>query len=386
VGFGGGINPYQWQADRVVALIVETAAPVAVERDMVYFDGTGARAPFRSASTEPSFRWFFADGGTDGALDTFYLTYNPTDAPVDATIVYRLADGSIGRQSRRVIEPGARTTIWTNVDDASLGRVEASAEITATAPIVVERAWRFNPPGRTVTQPLATPGSARPSSRWIFPEVDGDARFETAIVVANTAAQTGEVGVSLLYADRSPASLGRIRIPPHGRTSIPVRQLPALAGSRASVEIVSRNGVPVVAERTFAGRDADGSWRVATAGAPAPAHRWVWPRSQAGTSTDLIVTNLSEFDAEVEVYFAKNDSYVFDTPRSTVVRVPARRRLVYPVGVDDPAFPYTPGITRVTSRPTSRGSAEIVAELVSYGEGEFGPRTRASGLLGTAVP
>jgi hypothetical protein len=383
----GGIDTYRYQADRVVALVVETEAPAAVERVMSYVDGSSARgAPFRGASMEPASRWYFADGGTDGTLDTFYLTYNPTAAPVEATIAYRLANGALARQSRRTIEPGTRTTIWTNVDDAALGRVEASAEITATAPIVVERAWRFDPPGRTVTQPLATPGSHRPSTRWVFAEADGDARFDTTIVVANAAPQAAVVDVSLIYGERAPASIGQLRIPPRGRTRIPVRQLPGLAGMRASIEVVSTNGALVVAERTFIGRDADGWWRIATPGAPAPARRWVWPRSQAGSSTDLVVTNLSPFDAQVEVYFAKSDSYVFDNQRTKLVTIPARRRLVYPVGVDDPAYPYTPGITRVTSQPTARGTADIVAELVSYGEGEFGPRTRASGVLGTPVP
>jgi hypothetical protein len=385
--FGGGINSFGWQADRVVALVVETAAPAAVERGMGYIVGGEAEsAPFRSRAVEPAARWYFADGGTDGTLDTFYLTYNPTATPVDATITYRLADGAVARQSRRTIAPGGRTTIWANVDDAPLGRAEASAEITATAPIVVERAWRFDPPGRTVTQPLATAGSDRPSTRWIFPDVDAAAPFDTTVVIANVSPQAAVVDVSLIHADRAPTSIGQLRIPPRGRTSLPVRQIPALTGTRASVEVVSANGALVVAERTFTGRDAAGSWRLAMPGAPGAARRWVWPRSQAGNSTDLVVTNLSPFDARVEVYFAKSDSHFFDNARTKLVTIPARRRVVYPVGVDDPAYPYTPGITRVTSQSTPSGTAEIVAELVSYGVGEFGPRTRAAGVLGTPVP
>lgn len=385
--FGGSIDSYSWQADRVVALIVETVAPAAVERGVGYT--VGARtdsAPFRTRAIEPASRWYFADGGSDGTLDTFYLTYNPTATPVEATITYRLANGAVARQSRRTIEPGTRTTIWTNVDDAPLGRVEASAEITATAPIVVERAWRFDPPGRTVTQPLATPGSDRPSTRWIVPDVDGSTAFDTTVVIANAAPQAAVVEVSLIYGDRPPASIGQVRIPPRGRTSLPVRQLPGLAGTRASVEVVSTNGALVVVERTFTGRDAAGWWRLAAAGAPAPSRRWVWPRSQAGTSTDLVLTNLSRFDAQVEVYFGKSDSYVFDNFVTKLVTIPARRRIVYPIGVDDPAYPYTPGITRVTSQPTARGTAEIVAEMVSYAAGDLGPRTRAGGVLGTPAP
>jgi hypothetical protein len=383
----GGTGALGIEPDRIVAMIVETQGPAAAARGVTYTDGRMApAAPFRSVSMQPSPRWYFADGGTDGTLDTFFLTYNPTAAPVEATITYRLPDGTTARRSRRTIEPESRTTIWTNVDDAALGRVEASVEIEATAPILVERAWRFDPPGRTVTQALANPGSDRPATRWVFPDVDATARFDTTIVIANAAPQAAIVDVSLLYGDRAPASMGQLRIPPRGRVSLPARQLSGLVGTRASVEITSRNGALIVADRTFSGRDAEGAWRLATAGARGPAARWVFPRSMAGSSTELVVTNLSPFDAHVLVYFAKNDSYIFDSPVEKLITVPARRRVVYPVGSGDPAYPYTPGITRVSSQATPRGIADIVVEAISYGEGEFGPRTRASGILGTPVP
>ena len=384
--WGSGPGPGH-QADRVVALVIESTGPAAAERAMAQFEtGQGWLQPYRSLARAPSSRWYFADGGTDGTLDTFYLTYNPTDRPVEATLTYRLPNGQVARQSRRTIEPNTRTTIWVNVDDAPLGRVEASAEIEATAPIVVERAWRFDPLGRTVTQPLASPGTDRPSTRWIFPAVDGDAAFETTIVVANPGTRDAIADVSTLYATRAPLPVGRIRIPAGGRVTIPARQQVGLAGARATLEVTSVNGVALFAERTFSGRDTVGSWRLATVGARATATRWVLPRSTAGTSTDLILTNFSAFDAKVELRFPKTDSYVHDANIAKIVTVPARRRLVYPLGTDDPAFPWTPGTVRVTSQPTGQGVAEIAIEAMSYGEGEFGPRTRASGLVGVPIP
>jgi hypothetical protein len=381
---GGGLPVGTYQADRVVALVLETIAPVVAQRGQ-YYAALPVVSATRSDPRPPSSRWYFADGGTDGTLDTFFLTYNPTGAPVTATITYRLADGTIARQSRHTIEPETRTTIWTNVDDAAMGRVEASAEIDATAPILVERAWRFDPPGRTVTQPTATPGTDTPSTRWIFPAADGDTPFDSRLVVANTARRSAVVDMSLLYADRPAVAAGRVGIPAGGRVSIPLRQLRWLAGTRASIEITSANGTPLVAERTFEGRDDRGSWRVATAGARVPAARWVFPRPDAGTTTDLVVTNLSSFPADVELHFEKADSYIYTSGVSKVITVPARGRFVYPV-LRDPAFPSTPGVTRVTSRQTSRGIADIVVEAMSYDEGELGPHTRACGILGGPMP
>lgn len=167
----GSVGGHWHPADRVVAVIVETSGPAIVQRRLEVEYPLHATA-LRSTGlpmAAPATRWHFADGGTDGTLDTFFLTYNPGSGPVEATITYRTDKGTVARQSTRTIMPGSRTTIWTNVDDAPLGRVGASAEITATAPILVERAWRFDPPGRTVTHAYASPGSDDASSRWIFP-------------------------------------------------------------------------------------------------------------------------------------------------------------------------------------------------------------------------
>jgi hypothetical protein len=381
----GGINPTNYQADRVVAFAVETSQPSAALRGISYTDGMGAwEGPFRAPAMTPAMQWYFADGGTDGTLDTFFLTYNPGAEPVQAVITYRLADGRVARRSARTILPNGRTTIWTNVDDAALGRVEASAEITATAPIVIERAWRFDPPGRTVTQATATPGVDRLSTRWIVADADATAPFETTIVVANPSTRDAVVEIAAIFTDRE-TQAGRLRVPPGGRETIPVRRFAALRGSRGSLEVVSTNDVPIVVERTFVGSDTEGPWRLATAGAPAAAQAWVLPRSAAGVSTELVLANVSSFDAEVQLTFSKNDSYVYPSPVTRTVRVPARRRFVYPLGTEDPAFAWTPATARITSQPTARGTADIVVEAIAYGSSVPGQRTRASGALGIPV-
>jgi len=376
---GGFRNP----ADRVVAVIVETSGPAIVQRRMDLEDPLH-EAALRSTGlpmAAPATRWLFADGGTDGTLDEFFLTYNPGTAPVEATITYRTNDGAVARQSTRTILPGARTTIWTNVDDAPLGRVEAWAEITATAPILVERAWRFDPPGRTVTQAYASPGTDDASSRWIFPEVDGSAAFETSIVVANPSTRDALVDITYLYADREPLRGGQLRIPPHGRQSIPARQVIGLAGKRASVELVSANGVRVTAERRLSGRDDRGTWRHATIGARASATRWAF---SYGSGSELVLANVSPFAAKLQMQFAPafshDDSFTF------TVDVPARGRFVYPLRAYDAQFPSTAGTLRITSQPTAAGTAEIVAEELSHLAVGGVERARTWGVLATPMP
>jgi hypothetical protein len=130
-------------ADRVVAAIIESPIPFTVERVALTPDPTAV--PFGTPAMDaPSSRWIFADGGTDGVMDTFYLAYNPNDAPVEAALTYRLPSGVVARRRTVVLPPGVRTTTWVNADDAPLGRAEAWVEITPPP-----RSWSSGPGGST---------------------------------------------------------------------------------------------------------------------------------------------------------------------------------------------------------------------------------------------
>jgi len=364
-------------ADRVVAVLVESEKPIVIERaatstapryptlDSIAFSTLGVAAP--------ASHWLFADGGTDGVLDTFYLTYNPGPEPAEATFTYRTPAGAIARRRTVTLAPGVRTTTWVNVDDAARGRAEAWVDVTATSPILVERAWRFDPPGRTVTQASASPGTNDASSRWIFPEMDGQAAFDTTIVLANPSDREAVLDVNLLFADRAERQAGQVRVPARGRISVPARAI--LPDGRASVEIVSANGVRVAGERTVSGRDGTGAWRVAAIGAREPGSRWVLPSSTVG---ETIVTNVSPFPARVELHFYT--SYSFGEDSVQTIDVPARGRVITPVA------PLLLDTLRATSLPTDRGTAEIVVEGERYADGDGVARTRSSGALAARVP
>ena len=344
---------------------------MVIERIAVAYDPFETRFGTIGVVT-PSSRWMFADGGTDGELDTFYLAFNPGPDPVEATFTYRTPGGVIARRRTRVLPPGARTTTWVNVDDAPLGRTEAWVDIAATAPILVERAWRFDPPGRTVTQQSAAPGTDDASTRWFFPDVDGAARFDTTIVLANPADREAVLDVNLLFDDAEARAAGQVRVPAGGRIDLLAKAI--LPGSRASVEIVSANGVRVVGERTLAGRDERGPWRVAAIGLRAPGPLWTLP-STFGAG-ELVVTNVSAFPARVELHFYASYSYADDVVK--VVDIPARRRVVLPAGSLD--------TVRVTSQPTEGGTADIVVEAERYTDVGGVVRARLSGVAGLRVP
>jgi hypothetical protein len=366
-------------ADRVVAAIIESSVPQIVERlAVVPGDVQAWTVPAVIGMTgveAPSTLWHFADGGTDGVLDTFYLFYNPGSKPVDVTMVYRRDDGRVLLRRVRRLEGGRRTTVWVNADDPALGRVPASTEITATAPVLVERSWRFDPPGRTVTQASASPGVAAPSTRWVFPEVDGRPGLETSIVVFNPSSREAIVDVSLLYDGQDERRAGALVIPPGGRAAIPARQLDGLVGLRASAELVSRNGASVVAERGILAHDDAGPWRLASSGATTPGARWMLPGIEQ--QPDIVITNVSSVAANVELVYESGRQ---EDAVHTSVEIPPRRRLTFPMPGD------AHGRLNVTSQPTAVGLADIVVELVRRGEGDGVSARRAAGIIGGRVP
>jgi hypothetical protein len=383
------LGPQFHPADRAVAVIVEGAQPFAVERRAVV--GDAYRPPTShliaaSGVAAPSSRWLFADGGTDGLLDAFYLAFNPHAEPVEATFTFHSPNGEVASRRTVVVEPGRRATVWVNADEPRLGRTEASVEVTASAPILLERAWRFDPPGRTVTQVWATPGTDDASTRWFFPHVDGGAPHDGTIVLANPDSRTATADVSLIFADRSEVRAGRVTIPPHGRVAMPVRQLGALDRRSAAVEVVSANGVRIAGERTLSGRDDDGAWRQASIGARAPGTRWVVPGVASHATQDIVLVNVSPFAAKVELDFIAPPPY-FDADASvkTTIEIPARRRVVYPIAPRDAKFPASNGVLRVSSLETGSGRAELVVEEMSYDTVGGVPRARASGVMATRI-
>ena len=143
-------------------------------------------------------------------------------------------------------------------------------------------------------------------------------------MLANPATREAVLDVNLLFTDREERRAGQVRVPAGGRISLPARAI--VPDGRASVEIVSANGVRVVGERTLSGRDAQGAWRLAAIGAREPGSRWTLP---SAAFRDAVVTNVSPFPARVELHFYTSYSYGEDT--ITTIEIPARSRKVVAV-------------------------------------------------------
>src|SRR5690606_22738889 len=117
--------------------------------------------------------WYFAEGATHSGFQLFYLLQNPNDHPVDVTMTYMRTFPLPPLVRRHRVEAGRRQTIWVNFDEIDPTTPPAGAEtsvvITATAPIVAERAMYA-----AGTAPFeaghGAAGVTTPSATWAFAE------------------------------------------------------------------------------------------------------------------------------------------------------------------------------------------------------------------------
>ncbi|MDI6830182.1 MAG: SpoIID/LytB domain-containing protein [Actinomycetota bacterium] len=145
---------------------VEADRPMVAERAM-YFSYFGRRGGHTAMGVrEPAEAWYFAEGYTGGAFDTYLLLQNPGDSPAKVVLTYMKGDGNTFEQEVLI---SGRSRYTVHVDDLpGLGNAEFSTRVEADRPLVAERAMYFdyrNRDGGSCSQ-----GTNAPSRRWYFAE------------------------------------------------------------------------------------------------------------------------------------------------------------------------------------------------------------------------
>jgi hypothetical protein len=124
-----------------MAFTVTSGYPVVVERS-VYYDldsHRGGTCTMGSPQTSPT--WFFAEGFTDGAFDTFIMLSNPSSTPANVVVIWGREDGTV-LSIGYVISPQRRVTIA--VDNVpGLERASFSTIVSSDVPIMAERTMYF---------------------------------------------------------------------------------------------------------------------------------------------------------------------------------------------------------------------------------------------------
>jgi hypothetical protein len=153
-----------------VSTTVESDRFLGVERAMAW--GSGPTSLYGShaetATAAPATTWFLAEGSTVLDFDLFYLLHNPQATTTLATVRFLLPSGTTISRSYS-LPPGSRTTVYVN-QIAGLDETDVSGDITAIAPIVVERAMYRS----TSSQPFAlghgAMGVSAPATSWFMAE------------------------------------------------------------------------------------------------------------------------------------------------------------------------------------------------------------------------
>jgi hypothetical protein len=203
--------------------------------------------------TAPATEWFLAEGATGPYFDTYVLVGNPNADAVDVTFTFLLPDGRTVSASRSV--PGrGRLTLPVEQVDPALASTGFSTRVTATRPVIAERAMYWPEDASTWAEAHNSFGVTEAATRWGLAEgrVGGDQGFETYILLANPTAQAAEVRVTFLHDDRGPEER-TYSVPPTSRFNIllDARTAPPDVGPRFGAIVESSNGVPIVVERAI---------------------------------------------------------------------------------------------------------------------------------------
>jgi autotransporter-associated beta strand protein len=187
---------------------VTFAAPGAAERAMYFGTDPLWKGGHESAGvTAPSQTWFLAEGATGPFFETFVLLGNPGDAPATATVTFLPLTGEPVTKTYNVPAFG-RVTINIEVEDASLANAAVATQVTATAPILVERAQYWPDPFPTWHEAHNSFGVTATATKWGLAEgrVGGAEAYLTYILLANAESTETQATITFLRENGTPFS------------------------------------------------------------------------------------------------------------------------------------------------------------------------------------
>jgi hypothetical protein len=361
-----------FMATAAFSTVVEADRAIGVERTMSW-DPSGYGSHVETAVVAPSTTWYLAEGSTSGPFALFYLLQNPQPTAVDATVRYLRPSGQPPIDRTYRLRPRSRTTIVVHDQGSDLASTDVSAVITASAPIVAERAMYYSSPGQAFTAGHASAGVTAPVLEWFLAEGATGAFFDLFVLIANPNASPAAVQVEYLLVGGGTLTK-TYTVPGHSRHTIWVddEQLPAGSGTRPfantalSLVVRSTNGIPIVVERTmwWPGPSMTPDFWYEThnsPGATAAAARWLVAGGDvggaSGAQTYVLVANPTSTPGRVRVT-------VLDATGSNAgvdVDLPAKSRT---------NVPFTPGITgqfAVLVEALGADPVPIVVERATYG-------------------
>jgi len=369
------------------ATVIESDGPVVVDRQMTW-DATGYGSHAETAVASPSTTWYLAEGATHHNFSLFYLVQNPNITSVPVTVTYLLPAPAAPLTKVYTVPAQSRFNIWVNNEGATdpaldaLAATDVSAVITASQPILVERAMYLNqagPDGQFGNEDDVlfnagheSAGVTAPALSWFLAEGATGPYFDEFLLIANPGTTAAQVEARYLLGDGTVLTK-TYAVPAQSRFNIWVNEedFPgmgkALAAEALSAMLTSTNGVPIIVERAMWWPRPSPFWMEAhnTPGTTATDTRWGLAEGEVGgpfaTETYILIANTSPFagTARVTLVVEGGAPYVVDVP------LPANSRTNVPV-----IEAWFPGITgkRFGALIDSLGDtpAQIVVERAMY--------------------
>jgi subtilisin-like proprotein convertase family protein len=281
------------------------AQPLVVERTMSWdargYGGHGG------SSASPATRWLFAEGAQNSFFQTFVLLANDNATPAEVTIRF-LLEGAAVVTHRVTVPARSRETVYAGrvagVDQHSFG-----LDITATAPIIAERAMYFSQDPNRVTFDGGheSAGVNEPSTRWFLAEGATGPTFDCFVLLSNPNGSPAHVTVTYLLPDGQTITRP-ITLAANGRHTINVASVDNRLVN-AAVSTTIQSDIGIVAERAMYWPSGPAGWHEAhnSFGVTEAGLRWGLADGRIGGSraysTFILLANPNPAPAEVEVRF-----------------------------------------------------------------------------------
>lgn len=376
-------------AGRSFAATIESDVPVVTDRLMTWgAGGYGSHAERGIAS--PSTTWYFAEGATHSGFQLFYLLQNPGAEDAEVTLTY-LRPAPLPPLTRtRTLRAGARETVWVNFDEADPSTpthgTDSSAIITATRPIVAERAMYTSGP-RAFEAGHGAAGVTAPATAWYFAEGATGPWFDMFLLLANPSTTPATVAITYLLED-GPSAPQLRTLAPSSRETVWVDQQVledgrSLADVATSIQVTS--DVPVLAERAMWWPGTSPTWFEAHAGVGATetCGRWAVAEGEwtASTVTYGLVANTGSIAATVRIRALRESGL----PLDAVLTVPAGARTTLDVAALFPALSGQRFGLLVEPAP-GEPAAPLVVEWALYADAGSQRWAAGAAALATCLP
>jgi hypothetical protein len=240
---------------RSFGMDIAFARPGMAERAM-YFGSTPlfAGGHASAGANAPAKHWFLAEGATGSLFETFVLIANPSPTvAAQVRLRYYTTDGVVVTRTHSV-PPSGRATINLEAEgDPALQHASVATEITASVPVIVERAQYWPDPATQWYEGHSSVAADSLGQGWGLAEgrVGGPEQYQTFILLANPGTIDATASLQFLREDGGPIE-HEVLVPAHSRVTVatgPGTSVPELSDARFGV--VVRSIQPLVVERSM---------------------------------------------------------------------------------------------------------------------------------------